>query len=252
MSINLQGKVAGVTNPSNARTLATGFSVMVNYNRISSIARCSRILACAFGILAVTITALAKQQTDVAKTAAEAVPLKVGTVAPNSQLLTLEGKSRSLKEVLGGKPTVLIFYRGGWCPFCNRQLADMETVEAKIRGLGFQIVAITPDRPSELVKTMDKHQLTYQLYSDSKADAIKNFGIAWRVDDPTFLTMRDSYKVDLEASSGQTHHILPVPSVFIIDRGGKIVYVHSNPDFKVRMAGSDLLAVAKRLAITSS
>jgi peroxiredoxin len=200
------------------------------------------------GLLTFSMTVPAVGQTAVAKSAAEVVPLKLGAVAPNSQLVSLEGKQVSLKHVLGGKPTVLIFYRGGWCPFCNLHLGDMETVEGKIRQLGFQIVAITPDRPAELLKTMEKHKLTYQLYSDSNADAIKKFGVAFRVDDSTFSTMRDSYKVNLEDYSGKTHHILPVPSVFMIDRKGVIVYVHSNPDFKVRMKGSEVLAVAKGLA----
>jgi peroxiredoxin len=124
----------------------------------------------------------------------------------------------------------------------------MQTIEGKLRELGFQIVAITPDKPSELVKMMDRHKLTYQLYSDSKADAIKNFGVAFRVDDQTFSTMRDSYKVNLETASGETHHILPVPSVFIIDPSGKIAYVHSNPDYKVRLKSDEVLAVARRLA----
>ena len=72
---------------------------------------------------------------------------------------------------------------------------------------------------------------------------MKKFGVAYRLDDPTFTKMRDSFGVDLEKSSGQTHHILPVPSVFVVGKDGKIVYVHSNPDYKVRLKGSEILSV---------
>ena len=57
--------------------------------------------------------------------------------------------------------------------------------------------------------------------------------------------------VDLESASGQTHHILPVPAVFIVDRGGNIVFVHADPDYKVRMKGAEVLAAAKAAATTS-
>jgi peroxiredoxin len=196
--------------------------------------------------LALALPSLGSTQDRVAKSAADAVPITVGTIAPDSTLRTLEGKKERLSAVLGGKPTVLIFYRGGWCPFCNAQLADLQRVEGDLRHIGFQLVAISPDRPEELVKTMDKHSLTYRLYSDSKATALKNFGIAFRVDDQTFSTLR-GYHVDLERSSGENHHILPVPSVFLIDQSGKIVYVHSNPDYKVRMMGNELLDVARHV-----
>ena len=80
------------------------------------------------------------------------------------------------------------------------------------------------------------------MFSDSTAEAMKKFGVAFRVEDATYTKYRDSYHIDLERSSGQTHHILPVPSVFIIDKSGKVIYVHSNPDYKVRLKGSEILS----------
>jgi peroxiredoxin len=184
---------------------------------------------------------LAKADDGVAMSAMEAKPLKAGTKAPESLLTNLEGKQENLSSILSIKPTVLIFYRGGWCPFCNTHLAELGKIESDIRKKGYQIVAISPDLPSELNKTLDKQHLTYKLYSDASAEAMKKFGVAYRLDDKTFTMYRDSYKIDLEKSSGQKHHILPVPSVFIIDRSGKITFVSSNPDYKVRMKGSEIL-----------
>jgi len=181
----------------------------------------------------------------VAQNAAAAVPLKVGVQAPDAALRTADGKETDLKSVLNKRPTVLIFYRGGWCPFCNMHLADLATVEGQLHDLGFQIVAITPDTPEEISKTIGKHKLTYQVLSDSKAVSLQRFGVAYRLDDETYGKMKDSYHVDLETYSGEKHHILPVPSVFLIDAKGKIVYVHSNPDYKVRMKGAEIVAVAK-------
>jgi peroxiredoxin len=151
-----------------------------------------------------------------------------------------------------GKPTVLIFYRGSWCPYCNLHLSNLVTVEEELRSLGYQIVAISPDRPEELNKMTKADHLNYRLFSDPQGDAMKKFGVAYQVDNTTLTNLKQKFNVDLERSSGQTHHILPVPSVFILDRGGKIVFVHADPDYRVRMKGAEVLAAAKAAAISDA
>lgn len=193
----------------------------------------------ALGLTALSLAVT--MQDTVANSAAEAKPLKLGATAPDASLKTLDGKDIKLKNALGGKPTVVIFYRGGWCPFCNAHLSELAKIEGDIRKQGYQIIAISPDLPAELAKMADKDHLTYKLFSDSTAEAMKKFGIAFRVDDATFTKYRDNFHIDLEKSSGQTHHILPVPSVFIVDKKGKITFVHSDADYKVRLKGADVL-----------
>jgi peroxiredoxin len=77
--------------------------------------------------------------------------------------------------------------------------------------------------------------LNYRLFSDPRAEAMKKFGVAYQVDNNTVTNYKRKLNVDLENSSGQTHHILAVPAVFIVDRGGNIVFVRAGPDYKVRM-----------------
>ncbi len=205
----------------------------------------------AFAVIASTVgfTHMAHGQqsaSSVPNRAEDAMPLKAGAKVPSTNLKTLDGKDISLRTALGKKPTVIIFYRGGWCPFCNAHLSELAKIDGDIRKRGYQIVAITPDLPEELNKTIDKDHLTYKLYSDSKADAMMAFGVAYRLDDPTFTKYRDQYKIDLERSSGQKHHILPVPSVFVVNAKGKITFVYSNPDYKIRIKGQDLLEALDR------
>lgn len=179
---------------------------------------------------------------EVPQRAEDAKPLKTGVKAPEVNLTSTDGKSTALKQILGGKPSIVVFYRGGWCPFCNVQLADLGKNETQIKAKGYQLVAVSPDMASELKKSTDKNKLTYKLYSDSSAEAIKAFGVAFRVDDDTFNLYKNNYKLDLEkVAGGQTHHLLPVPSVFVIDAKGVIKYVYSNPDYRVRLKGEDLL-----------
>jgi peroxiredoxin len=180
---------------------------------------------------------------DVASRADQVHPLLIGAAVPDVGLRDIDGNTVSLRDVLGGKPTALIFYRGGWCPFCNLQLSGLRTIQKNLSDLGYQVIAVSPDRPEELRRTLDQNALTYRLLSDSGIDALKAFGIAFRVDDETFAMYRE-HDVDLEKFAGASHHVLPVPSVFVIDAKGTIQFEYVNPDYKVRVPQDVLLAAA--------
>lgn len=178
---------------------------------------------------------------DVPTNAQDTKPLKVGTAAPDADLTTIKGTAIKLATQLNGKPAVLVFYRGGWCPFCNVHLSELGQIADEVKAKGVQIIGISPDTPAELEKSIGKNKITYTLLSDSKADAMRKFGIAFRVDDETFNMYRDRFNLDLEKASGEKHHYLPVPAVFVINAKGIITFAYSNPDYKVRLKGQEIL-----------
>lgn len=196
-----------------------------------------------FAAILLPVAALA--QAPVPDSAEEVKPIGVGSKVPRAAVKTIDGRATTLAKVLAGKPTVLAFYRGGWCPYCNRQMEGLQSAQADLTKLGYRIVAISPDRAEELQKSVAKHQLTYQLVSDSPMDAAKAFGVAFRVDDGT-LGKYKGFGIDLEAASGMPHHYLPVPSVFLIGKDGKIKYRYFNADYKVRLSTEELLAAARQ------
>jgi len=105
-------------------------------------------------------------------------------------------------------------------------------------------VAISPDKPAKLAESRQSEGLGYALYSDSFMHAAKAFGIAF---DPGLAT-RTGLKVfgiDLFESSGEDHGLLPVPSVFLVAKGGEILWVYSNPDYKVRPDNDAVMAAAR-------
>ncbi len=171
----------------------------------------------------------------VADTPNDVHPILVGTTAPDAPLTGLDRRPTTLKQQLAGKPTVLVFYRGGWCPYCNLQLSELRKLKGELKAKGFQLLAISPDRIEEIAKTLDDDKLDYALASDADARALEAFGIAYRLDDQTFGTYRDKYGIDLEARSGHDHHVLPVPSVFVIDAQGVIQFAYVNPDYRTRV-----------------
>ena len=153
----------------------------------------------------------------------------------------------SLRDVVSEKPTIFVFYRGGWCPYCNRHLADLKKVEDEISELGYQIMAISADRPDLLNQTATKNDLSYSLLSDASMEATKAFGLAFKVDDAT-VEQYKSYGIDIEADSGYKHHILPAPAVYLVNTKGEIKFNYVNPNYKERIDGGILVAAAKAFA----
>lgn len=182
-------------------------------------------------------TMLAQAQTN-------STPLKVGDEIPDVTLRTEENKEVSLRKLVSEKPTVLIFYRGGWCPFCNRHLQSLAGIEDDLNKAGAQLLAISMDQPGKLKETPDRDKLHYRLLSDSDAAAAKAFGIAFKVDDATVEKYK-GFGINLDAASGNDHHILPHPAVFIANTNGVIRFAHVNPDYKVRLEPQKILEAAK-------
>jgi peroxiredoxin len=171
-------------------------------------------------------------------------PIQAGAALPSATLRTVEGLSVDLHSLMEGKPTILIFYRGGWCPFCTKHLAEVAQVQQSLIDMGYQIIAISPDKPEKLKATLESGAVGYQLLSDSSMSFASSLGLAFKVDDAT-LERYKGYGIDLEAASGESHHLLPVPAVMIVD-GQKVVrFVHFNPDYTARLAADPLVAAAR-------
>lgn len=180
--------------------------------------------------------------------AAEATPLQVGDAVPEVVVKTTEGADVSLRDVMAGGPAVIIFYRGGWCPYCVRHLSALAEIEADLLAAGFKLVALSPDRPAKLREKPALEKLNYTLLSDSLATAARAFGLTFQVPDELVAKYKNEYKIDLEGDSGQTHHLLPHPAVFIVDAGGIIRHAHVNPDYKARLESDHILAAARAAA----
>ena len=173
-------------------------------------------------------------------------PLKVGTEIPAGTILDQEGNSHDLGKLVSEKPTVLIFYRGAWCGYCTKHLAELNDVKTDIEAKGYQIFGVTVDQPSKLEESYKRPESEIQVYSDSSAAVTGAFGLNWQVSDELFTKYKDKYNLDLEAWSGANHHSLPVPAVFII-KDGIVQFQYVNPKYSTRLKATTLLAVLETL-----
>jgi peroxiredoxin len=167
-------------------------------------------------------------------------PLLIGEKIPNIALKSSENADVNISDLLKKKKTVLIFYRGGWCPYCNLHLQSLAEAEKQIIDLGYQIIAVSPDSPENLKITEEKDKVKYTLLSDSKGELIKAAGIAYQVP--------ENYKTVINVhSNGINTSLLPVPSVFVVNTEADILFEYIAPDFKQRISAELLVSVLKNL-----
>lgn len=191
-------------------------------------------------ILFAAVSTVANAQNAIAKSATDIAPLLIGEKIPNSVLKSSDNTTVSLSELIAKKKTVLVFYRGGWCPYCNLHLAALAEAEKQILDLGYQIVAVSPDAPENLKTTTEKDKIKYTLLSDSNGALIKEVGIAFEAP--------ENYKSVINVhSNGMNTSFLPVPSVFVINTDSTILFEYVSPDFKQRITAELLVSVLKTL-----
>lgn len=174
-------------------------------------------------------------------------PLLIGQFAPNPTIKTEFGGDIQLHSVLEKKPTVVIFYRGGWCPYCSRQLAGLVEVEQRIIDLGYQIIAISPDSPERLTAQRTGHEFDLIHLSDMALDATLAFRLGYYVSDEMVDTIRGQLGAEVVSLEGESKVVLPVPAVYIIDTTGLIKFAYVNPNFQQRI-NPHLLYQAARLS----
>lgn len=198
-------------------------------------------------IFAILITAAVScSKGQVASTAEEVTPLEVGEEIPNVTLQDPFGNDTELHTLVSKKPALLIFYRGGWCPYCNAHLSQLVEIEEQLYDMGIQILAVSPDQPSYLKESVMEHELNYKLLSDSDMNASKQFGIAFEVDTATV----NRYKrngLDLAERSGHDHYLLSVPAAFLVDTTSTIQYRYFNPDYTVRIENDEILSTVEEV-----
>lgn len=176
-----------------------------------------------------------------APAAAQEMPgLAVGATAPDFEAGTYAGGRVKLSEELKNGPVVLIFYRGGWCPYCIRHLQDIQSRLEEFEARGASVIAVSVDLAGNELATVKENKLGFTVVSDSAADILEDYGLMFHVPDET-VEKYVEYGIDLKASSGRDDHVIAVPAAYVIKPDGRIAYAYANLDYKVRAKPDDLL-----------
>ncbi|HEV8081853.1 MAG TPA: peroxiredoxin-like family protein [Chitinophagaceae bacterium] len=166
--------------------------------------------------------------------------LKVGDKAPEFTAKDQNDKVISLKDALKNGKVVLIFYRGQWCPYCNKQLKGIEDSLSLLTSKGASVLAITPEQPASVGKTIEKTKATYSILTDDNLKIMKEYDVAYAVD-PATVEKYKSYGIDFSLANGNNGANLPVPAVYIIDTKGNITYRYFDADYTKRASIQEIV-----------
>ena len=168
--------------------------------------------------------------------------LFINSKAPDFKGKDQNGNEVVLKDLRKKSPVVIIFYRGYWCPYSNKELQRLEDSLQLIKEKGAQLIAITPEKQEGIAKTIEKTKASYPIITDEELKIMKAYDVAYQVDTKTI----DRYKmasIDLAANNGQKPDAvyLPVPAVYIIGKDGEIKYRFFEEDYKKQASVKDIL-----------
>ncbi|MDP9386475.1 MAG: redoxin domain-containing protein [Actinomycetota bacterium] len=193
--------------------------------------------------------ALATEMTERLRAEGTTPGLDVGTTAPDFSLPDADGRPVSLAERLAAGPVVLSFYRGAWCPVCNTEMQALQEALPDIERAGARLLAVSPQAPDASQAFVQKLSLGFDVLSDLGQDVIRAYRLQFELPEE----LRPFYRqwgMALDAQNADGSWNLPVPATFVIDRSGTIVARHVDPDYRQRMAVTELLSALEELQST--
>ncbi len=165
--------------------------------------------------------------------------LQVGSKAPDFTLKNAIGNKVSLYDELENGPVILMWYRGGWCPYCNLTLRAMEDMLPQYRAGGAQLLALTPESPDKSMSTIEKHELSFEVLTDNDNAVAKTYGVVFQLTDE----VKDYYEngFGLSAYNGNDKGELPLAATYVIGTDGIITYAFLDADYRYRAEPIEVL-----------
>jgi peroxiredoxin len=153
--------------------------------------------------------------------------VEVGQIAPDFVARDLDDNDVSLRTLIGERKALLLFYRGGWCPFCNQQLAAISGESQRFKDAGATIVAVSGEEVEKGKALLKKLSLPFILLSDTNFVGIDRYGV------------RDPNPHEKLRAMGVTR--LSKPAAFVIDDMGVVRYKYVGKNASDRPKNEDLL-----------
>ncbi|MDI5973892.1 peroxiredoxin-like family protein [Streptomyces sp. SL13] len=189
-------------------------------------------------------------EAELARLVAAGVPAGVaapGAKMPDGDLLDMYGSPTTLAAVLAGRPAVVVFYRGAWCPYCNVALhAYQEALVDELDARGVALVAVSPQKPDESLSLAEKHALTYAVVSDPGNRIARQLGIVFTLGRGA-REAQAKLGLDLAAVNADGTAELPLATTVLVDTDGTIRWIDVHPDYTTRSEPAEILEAVAAL-----
>ena len=175
-----------------------------------------------------------REQQDLKSTGVPVDAVAVGDIAPDARLVGLDGQIVNLSSVTAGRPAVLVFYRGAWCPYCNITLRTYERdLRPELDRLGVALVAISPQTPDGSTAAVQGGELNFPVLSDPSNAFVRALGI---VTEPSAAARvaHTELGFDVADSNADSTAGIPFPTVIIVDADRTVRFVDVHVDYTTR------------------
>lgn len=170
--------------------------------------------------------------------------IKTGAKFPTSELLDINNNKINLDTI--DKKMVIVFYRGGWCPYCNLELAQYQRYLSDIIETGAELIAISPELPDESLNTKQKNELQFKVLTDVNNTLADELGLVHTLT-PELAELYDSFGFEVTKKQGTEVARLPLPSTIIIDEDKIVRHVFVNADYKKRLDPLEVIDILKNI-----
>jgi peroxiredoxin len=148
----------------------------------------------------------------------------------------------SLDQIVETGPVVIVFYRGGWCPYCNLALRTYQhELLPQLAEFGAGLVAVSPQSPDQSLSTAEKAGLEFTVLSDPGSRLAQRIGIAFQQAEDVLAAQR-TLGLDLAQVNAEGATRLPRPTVLIVDQRCTVRFVDVQPDYTARTEVADIVA----------
>lgn len=174
------------------------------------------------------------------------VGLAPGTKVGAFEVEDHTGKSTSFEALKKNGRLLVIFYRGGWCPYCNQQIHQLTKAWPEFKKRGITPVLISADKPDAASLALRTYEIPFPVLSDPDLIVHDLFKVTMKLDD-SLIPVYKKYGIVLEDWTGKNHHKFAVSSAFIVNHKGIVEWSHSSKDYKTRPSVEQLFDVIDTL-----
>ncbi len=168
---------------------------------------------------------------------------KAGYKLPNVSLLNSKNEEVFIYDEIKDKKTIISFYRGAWCPFCNLELAEYRKL---LKDENINMIAISPELPVITEQNMISENLPFEILSDKDNKLAKKLNLCFHL--PKYI--KEVYKklnIDLAMSQGNSSDNLPIPATYVVDEKGVILKDWIYLDYMDRAEPEEVINYIKSL-----
>lgn len=166
---------------------------------------------------------------------------KAGDKASDFTLTESKGGTLTLSEELKKGPVVLTWYRGGWCPYCNIQLAAYQQILPQIEELGAQLIAVSPELPDKSLSTQEKNELRFPVLTDLNLKVAEQYGLVFKLTPEVAGHYSNFFKMADFNGKESASNELPIAATYVIDQTGKIIYSFMDEDYTKRAEPREII-----------